>query len=216
MKTYETSLILKDNINAEWLKDFKHRLSLGMESVAGYGSSLQETQYLREELPRIFKNLNIKNILDIPCADFFWMDKVDFNNMSYTGADLLAEQIAMSQQLHPEKKFIILDMTQDALPKVDLIFTRDLFIHLNNENIKRCIINVKNSGSKYFMASTYLKIKNNEEMNGLLSWRFINLQQHPFNFTDPLIVIDEKTHTSIGKSMAVWNIENLPNYKTQI
>ena len=41
-----------------------------MESVSGTGSTLENTEILRSELPKVCKKYDINNIVDIACGDF--------------------------------------------------------------------------------------------------------------------------------------------------
>src|SRR5664279_1649792 len=43
------------------------------ETRSGLGSTVQSTQAIREALPKLIAELQIRTLLDIPCGDFNWM-----------------------------------------------------------------------------------------------------------------------------------------------
>ena len=61
--------------------------------VSGPGSDVNQTSLITKELFALFKDLNIRTMLDIPCGDFNWMKDVDLNSIDYTGADIVEELI---------------------------------------------------------------------------------------------------------------------------
>ena len=72
---------------------------------------------------------------------------------------------------------------------VDLIFVRDCLGHLNNENVLKAIENMKNSGSKFLLATSFTKYNfNNDIENG--GWKCINLMISPF-YLIPIYLINE-------------------------
>jgi hypothetical protein len=58
------------------------------ESFSGCGSNLHPTQLIRQEIPRIIRQYNIKSMLDLPCGDFHWMKEINLE-ISYIGADIV-------------------------------------------------------------------------------------------------------------------------------
>ena len=64
---------------------------VGTESLSGAGSTRFQTRVIRQKLPEIFRELGVKNVVDIPCGDFHWMRDVDLADIHYTGADVVDE-----------------------------------------------------------------------------------------------------------------------------
>jgi hypothetical protein len=96
---------------------------------------------------------------------------------------------------------MVLDITKDKIPTVDLILCRDCLIHLSLKYMADAIYNFKSSGSKYLLATTYtLTHKNRDIATG--DCRFINLQIEPFHLPEPLDVIVEEPEN--GKCLALW------------
>ena len=73
--------------------------------------------------------------------------------------------------------------------------------------------NIKRSGSKYFMTTTFP----GEETNANIDtggWRPLNLEKPPFQFPPPLYLLNEQCTEMDGafadKSMGVWEVGMLP------
>ena len=189
------------------------------ESLSGPGSENNQTQVLESELPDFFKTYNINSVLDIPCGDFNWMKNVIFpyvreHELKYIGADivdsLIKDNLAKYSSEHID--FLKLNLITDELPKTDLIFVRDCFVHLSYKDIQKAMHNIKKSGSKYLMSTTFTSHHDNHNIpNG--DWRPINLQDAPFNFPEPEYVLIEKCTHGDGayqdKAMGMWRIEVL-------
>lgn len=182
------------------------------ESRSGTGSSLKKTKSLRKALPQLFKDYSINSILDIPCGDFNWMREVNLKSISYIGADIVEEinQNNIKKYLAENKKFVKMDILKDNLPKVDLIFCRDLFIHLSYEDIFKAVTNIKKSGSKFLLTTSFMAEKKNRNCS-TGGWHPINLLIKPFSFPNPLKMIDEEDDEIDVKrrSLLLWNIKDL-------
>jgi len=181
-------------------------------SQSGIGSSLEETEIIRKKLPKLFLELKVKSLLDIPCGDFYWFKEIELGSISYIGADIVEDIIIKNKKYENKNRtFIKLDLCYDSIPKVDLIFCRDLFQHLPTKDISKAITNIKKSYSKYLITSSHLSTKLNKEIiKG--EYRELNLLLPPFSFPKPLKIIDEKfvREGFPMKSLLLWNVEDLP------
>ena len=159
--------------------------------------------------------MNIMSILDLPCGDFNWMQKVDLSKIDYVGADIVEELINKNIRQYKEKanlKFKVINLITDPLPKTDIIIIRDCLVHLSYEDIYSAIKNIKSSGAKYLLTTTFTNYNMNHDIvTG--DWRPLNLQKKPFNFSSPILVINENCTEDNGKykdkSMALWDISKL-------
>ena len=181
-------------------------------SRSGPGSDLIQTKTIRIELPKLFKELKINSLLDIPCGDFYWLKEVDLNSLNYIGADIVEDIIIHNKENFSKKNitFTKLDIISDSLPKVDLIFCRDLFQHLSNDDILKSIKNIKKSDSKFFLSSSQISTqKNNDIKTG--QWRRLNLLLPPFSFPKPLKMVNEQStiKQSSGKCLFLWEISDI-------
>jgi hypothetical protein len=60
------------------------------ESRSGEGSTLENTQNVRNELPIVLKKYKIKSVLDAPCGDFNWMKSITQGiSIKYIGDDIV-------------------------------------------------------------------------------------------------------------------------------
>ena len=185
------------------------------ESISGRGSEVEQTASLINDLDKLLSDIKIASVLDIPCGDFNWMQKVDLSNIDYVGADIVEDLIMSNKRQHKEwgnLKFKVLNLITDPLPKSDMIIVRDCLVHLSNEDIKSAIKNIKSSGSKYLLTTTFTNHSlNSDIVTG--DWRHLNLQRKPFNFPSPILTINENCTIGNGeykdKSMALWEISKV-------
>ncbi|ODN44104.1 class I SAM-dependent methyltransferase [Piscirickettsia litoralis] len=210
-----------------------HDLSWGSnESSSGPGSTLAATAHIRKGLEFICKNISINSLCDIPCGDFNFMKTVDFGKTKYIGCDIVKSLIEKNKEEYAtdNRTFIHLDIINDLCPNAELIFCKELFLHISNDNVKRVIANIKSSGAKYFMANTYFtpvipmlggKHVNievpgtNEDVpvgyeQGYLMGRIVNLFLPPFNFPDPVLLLGSVQQYLV---MALWYVDDLPDFK---
>lgn len=185
------------------------------ETRSGNGSSMDQTKYIRQELPFLITNLHIRSILDIPCGEFYWIKEIITDDIKYHGADIVPEIIEHNNQFKTDNiSFSILDILSDALPYADLMIVRDCFVHLPNELILKGLANIKASGCKYLLTThfNWLHLPNSNlplEVNG--SWRRINFCLPPFKLRPPLYSIVEGCPEPVGvdKTLALWRVEDL-------
>ncbi|MBI5728043.1 MAG: class I SAM-dependent methyltransferase [Ignavibacteriales bacterium] len=193
----------------------------GNNSVSGEGSDSAQTAAIRSALPKIFSAYNINSLLDIPCGDFNWMKTMDLSMLEYTGADIVREIVDKNNCLFvsSNKKFLKLNLIQDALPQVDLVFCRDCLVHLSFADIHSSLKNIYRSGAKYLLTTTFTGCKVNEDIvSG--DWRILNFMKYPFNFPEPLVLLNENCTEGNGtfadKSLGLWVVSELPiKHKTQ-
>lgn len=188
----------------------------GQDSVSGPGSDLTQTSVIRQEIPILIKEINAKSLLDAPCGDFHWMKETKLDIDRYIGGDIVPDLIAQNQQKYSceTMEFIVLDITKtkDDLPQVDIILCRDCLVHLSFKDITSAIRNFKKSKSKYLVTTTFTGLsKNRDIITG--QWRPINLQLPPFNFPEPIKLINEKCTEAGGKysdkSLGLWKFDDV-------
>ncbi len=203
--------------NAEqfWTQEYNKRHDYPhVASASGPGSDLVQTKVLIDTLPHLFRKFCISSVLDLPCGDFYWMKAVDKSALyKYIGADIIAPLIHENQCNYATEKvqFIHANGTSDELPKVDLIICRDCLVHLSNNDIIAMLTNFKKSGAKYLLVTTFPGRTNQSIPTG--GWQPLNLQGAPFNFPNPLIIINEQCTEQDGiyadKSMGLWKLEDI-------
>lgn len=182
-------------------------------SRSGEGSDLEQTRVIRKELPKLTAELNVKTMLDLPCGDFFWMRHTDLE-VNYIGADIVGELIDENNKKFSSSKrsFVRLDVCKDELPNVDLIFSRDLLVHLSYNDIFAALANMKKSGSRWLLTTTFTRRENNVNIK-TGDWRTLNLELQPFNFQSPRYLINEECTQYNGdyddKCLGLWDLSSL-------
>jgi SAM-dependent methyltransferase len=198
-------------------KVFQQNLFFGQDSKSGNGSSVVQTAVIAKALPGLTSKLGVRTFLDVPCGDLTWMSKVSFVDVEYIGCDVAPSLISHLQEKYADRYFQVLDITRDNLPTVDMIFCRDLFVHLSNREIRRAITAIKQSGSGYLATTTFIDRKHNSNLPLIsrgIAWRPLNLELAPFAFPAPVELIIEECTENNGdfqdKAIAVWKIKDLP------
>lgn len=213
--------IFRKNLNApqkssrpsslDFINIYKKNIFGSRESISGTGSTMKETVHLRETFPAFFKELGVKTLLDVPCGDFNWMRHVDLSGIHYIGGDIVPELIAEDNKEYGKDnvEFRLLNIITDDLPKADVILCRDCLVHLNFEDGMNAIRNFKRSGATYLLSTTFTDRTENEDLFGI--WRTLNLQQAPYNFPEPVQIINEKCpQKGFGdKSLGLWRLDDI-------
>ena len=194
------------------------------ESVSGSGSTLEKTESIRKLLPVLINDFSIKSILDVPCGDFNWMQKVNLYGLRYVGGDIVEALILRLQRDFNADNitFHLLDITKDPFPKSDLVLNRDCLFHLSYQDILAVLDNFLFSGSSYFLTTSHdndsLFLNANIQSG---DFRLIDLFASPFNFPRSFFFeIPEPGEGSLPpRKLYLWNREqirvahsNLENY----
>jgi len=196
---------------------YEHNSWGSSESVSGPGSTHHETQKIRQEIPLLFQSLNIATILDAPCGDFNWFKLMDLPTIEYyIGIDIVQDVISDNQQDYTSEARIFLhkNILEDDLPLVDLILCRDCLVHFPYKQIWIALRNFKKSGARYLLTTTFTGRIINRDLKSVGEWRTLNLQRPPFNFPEPLVLINEEIEYNNPiyrtKCLALWQIADLP------
>ena len=143
------------------------------------------------------------------------MREVTLPVAQYIGADLLPGLIAEHQARYADdrRRFLVLDITVDALPRADVLLCRDCLVHLSLADVARALANIKRGAIDYLLTTTFPSCDQNEEIvTG--DWRLLNLERPPFNFPPPLRLMNEGCTESRGafgdKSLGLWRVGQLP------
>jgi hypothetical protein len=205
----------KNELEKKFTAIFNNNGFNGTVSKSGLGSDLASTEQIRKELPRIFADFEIKRFIDAPCGDFYWMKETDLKGLEmYIGVDIVKNIIKTNQQHYSGDKitFIHKDLTRNKLPQADLVLCRDIFVHLSFEDIFRSLRNFKRSGIKYCLTTTFRNRESNSNLNYDI-WRPLNFMIGPFNFPEPLLMIDEKCTEEYpkysDKYLGLWDLEQI-------
>lgn len=184
---------------------------------SGGGADDLQTYIIRQQIPKLVENYKINSLLDCPCGDINYMKQIFHLIPNYTGCDIVEDLINTHKKTFPNKNFIKLNISEDKIPLNDLILCRDLFVHFSYDAIKKTIKNIKSSGCKYILMTTFTNRNKNEELNRLgYDWRTLNFEIEPFNFPKPLYIINENCSEGDNmykdKSLGLWEIKDLPDF----
>lgn len=204
------------------------------ESKSGPGSTMEETDIIRQHIKQLAKDKEIKSVVDVPCGDFNWMKDIVYSFESYTGCDIVPEMIQDNQKYaNSIIKFQELDLTQDGIeiPEGDLLIVRDVLGHLTLEGGKKAIQNILKSKCKYLLTTTwyslndenyYLNHENKDNTvtvdanweRGAAAFYPICLHSAPFNFPKPELYIEEKPKVDgydqgVRKGLAFYELDKL-------
>ena len=171
------------------------------------GSSMEYTAKLRQELPLFFKKYNIQSIFDAGCNDCSWMSTL-IDNLEYLGGDISWPMVIDLQQRHPKLNIKLHDVTTDPLPPVDLLFVKDVTIHLNTID-KQSLIQNWLSGSIPWLMITHDEFEDNLDFNyeDGFPFAFVNWGKTPWNFPKPTDVVYEVG--SAGRCMSLWHRDQI-------
>ena len=130
------------------------------DTVSGPGSNMVQTRIIREAIPVLLEKYKVHSMLDAPCGDLFWMKTIlpalMEKGVEYHGADIVPGLIEKHTNAYRDFNAVFhhIDLTRGPIPEVDLIFTRDCFIHLSYKNIYSILQNYRRSGSRYLLVNT--------------------------------------------------------------
>ncbi|MBK9016373.1 MAG: class I SAM-dependent methyltransferase [Saprospiraceae bacterium] len=184
------------------------------ESVSGEGSTMEQTEVLRAELPGLLKKLGVRTLLDLPCGDFNWMQHVDLTGIRYLGGDIVAALVERNnaQFGNENRQFLHLNLLTDPLPACDLLFCRDCLVHLSFADVQAALANIRRSGITYLVTTHFHdEPENTDILTG--GWRPLNLFKAPFHFPEPVAEINEQCSEMDGafadKCAVVWRVSDI-------
>ena len=185
---------------------YEHNKWKNPESVSGAGSSLGFTENIRREIPRVLEDFGVTRMLDAPCGDYNWFQEITRDKVSYIGGDIVKAIVGSNTESYGDEStsFMHLDITKDTLPDVDLWMCRDCLIHLSFDLIDAALANFERSNIRYLLASTCPEITENYDIpTGHV--RLLNLMLPPFDFPEPLRLIDDTEDDFERRALGLWD-----------
>ncbi|MBR0988065.1 class I SAM-dependent methyltransferase [Bradyrhizobium liaoningense] len=186
-------------------------------SVSGLGSEDPATAAIRDALPSLLQQLGARSLLDAPCGDAGWIGRIKLD-LDYTGIDIVPSLIetnnARAARGELAGRFLVADITRDALPRADLILCRDCLVHLSFQNIGSAIARFRQSGAQFLLVTTFPEWEDNCDCEDG-DWRALNMTKAPFDWPVPRALIDERCEEGDGgwrdKSLGLWRLDELPD-----
>jgi hypothetical protein len=183
------------------------------ETRSGLGSTRASTHELRRRIPPLFRLLGISQVVDLGCGDCNWISPIIGLFARYVGIDVVPALVEENRKRFAGLagvEFQMPALLTDGLPKGDVIIVRDVMPHLPNAMIFRLLRQIKDSGSKYLLATSFVSGANSDVVLG--NWRILNLEAPPYALPAPPVVIGEAV---AGKTLALWPVADIPDFPEQ-
>jgi len=184
-------------------------------SVSGLGSEPSATTALAAGLPPLLRQLNVKTLLDAPCRDALWINRIGLA-VDYVGVDIVPAIVeALRRQAAAgelQGRYLEADITRDPLPRADAVLCRDCLVHLSFAHIERVIHNLRRSGATWLITTTFSELQANHDCDDG-DWRALNFCRPPFAWPAPVALLDERCDEAGGgyrdKGLGVWRLDSL-------
>lgn len=187
---------------------------------SGAGSTLEWSQeaigtlhLVITELKRVLNKETI-TMLDIPCGDMVWMQRFlqTRSDIEYVGMDIVPHLIASHTKRYAGFKqwtFLHQDIVAKPLNRsFDLIFSRMMLQHLATKDVGTILQHFQDSGSRYFLTTTFPTVGANPELPvGVAGrFRFLNLEIAPFYLSSPICMTRDGDTTQRYHYLALWKL----------
>lgn len=189
------------------------------DTVCGTGSTVKFTEPLRHNLKAFLEKHQLTSMLDAPCGDYSWMSITALpTGFDYMGADIVEDLVSANKIKYPNIDFRQLDISQDHLPDVDVLFCRDCLIHFSFQDIKTTLTNIVRSNIKHVMLTNYPDINSPDINTG--DFHKTNFTIDPINLGSPIdSIFDWIPGTANGdqkRCMSLWHRDAIEQYLTQL
>jgi SAM-dependent methyltransferase len=208
-------LIIKSAFSTETRQERFRRYALtnrwrNRETASGPGSTIEYTENLRAELPRLLEKFQIRTMLDAPCGDYNWMQLVERPGVQYIGGEIVPEFVEANNARYADDntRFILCDILQDDLPPVDLWVCRDVFFHFPYADIFQTLSNLFRSEITYILSTDHPEQGENTDIR-IGVFRPLNMMREPFCFPEPILWIDDWIDGYPVRRMGLWDVKSL-------
>jgi hypothetical protein len=181
------------------------------ESRSGWGSTLDATGTIANALPGLVSRFRVERLLDAPCGDFNWLRHVELpKSLTYIGADVVPAIADANKARYAcsQRRFMTMDIINDALPEADLLFCRDCLIHFSDDDIFMFLDNFMRSSIEYLMTTTYKPNGSDVENRNIVTgdFRALDLFKVPFQLPgDVLFRADDFAPGAPPREMCIWS-----------
>lgn len=186
----------------------------GQTSLSGTGSDPPQTVRLEAELAVLLRELGVRRLLDVPCGDFVWMQRVDLEGVDYIGGDIVAPLIDANRKHYaaPGVEFRVLDVVGGTLPPADLLLCRDCLVHLPLRDVAGALHSMAVADIGYVLLTTFPRRDANADIT-VGKWRPLNMEKPPFNLPPPRRLIvegcTEKDGRFVDKALGLWRRDDI-------
>lgn len=178
-------------------------------SRSGTGSDAAQTGVLERQLGVLLRELGVRHLLDVPCGDFAWMQRVDLTGIDYLGGDIVPPLIDANRRRYGRAgvEFRVIDLLRHSLPAADLLLCRDCLVHLPLADGMAALRAVAASDIDYLLLTTFPGRPVNADIQAG-KWRPLDLQRAPFVLPPPLRLVVEQCTEKDGryadKALGLW------------
>lgn len=159
---------------------YRRNLWNGVESLSGPGSGVVPTEPVAQELTALVLELDVRTVLDVGCGDGLWMPDLP----GYLGVDVAPAAVERARKLHPDRHYRVWDGRRLlGLEPFDLVICRDAMQHLPLADGLAILDAIRDTGSRWLLASTYRGTPNCEVVAG--AFYSPNLTGPPFGLPEP-------------------------------
>ncbi len=175
-------------------------------------SSIEYTQKLRDQIYLIFKKHKICSMFDAGCNDCTWVSLLG-NEIEYHGGDISLSMVSEAWIKYPSLDVILHDATSDPFPSVDVLFVRDVAIHLSQHDKWKLLNNWVVSGIPWILITHDPAVMENNDLEYDIELNkfpiaTVNWLLDPWKFPEPIDCVYEMSENG-GRSMALWHIDQL-------
>lgn len=181
----------------------------GRESLSGPGSDLEAAAQVMSALPALLRELGVRRLLDLPCGDCHWLQRLDLDFLDYLGADIVSSLVTgnNARLRTARRRFVQLDMLASPWPRADLVLCRDALVHFSDADVWRALERFADSGADWLLTTSFPAQSANRDI-ATCRWRPLNLQARPFLLPEPQRWVRELPPEAAGpyadKSLALW------------
>lgn len=138
---------------------------------SGAGSSFNYNKKYIQYLQKFFLTNNINTVLDIGCGDWQFSQYINFDNIKYTGIDIVPSVIDKNNQFISENiDFVCGDISDFEQLKpytnVDLILLKDVLQHWSDIDVDNFLSKITKSNAKYILITSAYKHFRDKNKNG--------------------------------------------------
>lgn len=181
----------------------------GVESRSGPGSGSASTCRVAGAIVQLVAELGVASVLDAACGDGFWMPDLP----GYVGVDVSREAIRLARARRPDREYIVGDVATIALPRRELVFTRDAMQHLSLHDAATALASIRATMPRWLLASTYVGGRNIDVPTG--SYFEPDLTAEPFGLGKPERMIfdgwsweEPVTVRDPRKHLGLWRLDD--------
>ena len=173
-------------------------------------SSTKHTGEIFKDLDVFFARYGISSMFDAGCNDAVWIKNLRLK-LKYQGGDISATAIKRAHVL-TDLDVTLHDITLDPIPSCDVLWIRDVMIHLSDADRKRVLTNWLSSSIPWLMMTQIDGVSNKDILyaEGNFPFSETNWYAEPWCFplgTDKIYEMG----SSSSRKMELWHRDQIQN-----